>query len=665
MILLGQNKIQSRNITIITKDLDKQLVFYINKKNLIEKLAAFKHKKFKKHINLTKEFLTDPLFLKFADFLLKKNSNGVYLNLEKINNKIFTEIAMDLKIGNYKIGSIRKLQVLEFGIEGIKKNNIALLSRKDQILQNSLAILLDMIYEKNQSAEFKWNLNHLVVLLRIKCYWVCLPYYIEIILGQLFTSTHCHILINTLKKKINDKRFLDLFFKMYNCFILCPGGFYLEKQKKKLQVNFFSFILCNIFLFRLDVFIRNIILMLHLKQKDFQVINSDCTVLLDNTLSFKLKNNRNLIYKSKIKYIRYRDCCLLGIKGSYNFVYNLKKRLVFFFQSTFHFKIQAHTLKIINTYCNKVKFLGFIIYNSCFSKLLSKKSVFVNKVKHINKSNFILNNLKPQQNYNISNIEKFLSNVSPFLKFNEHNTISLFSKKNKTFVSSNYLFFIKIVFKIITYYLFYFISLYIKKNFLTCTVKNNLKYSNIYEFADLYTLILIANLNYKGFFFLSWGYIQNLFLQQFKIYFSSHNIKKNSLYNISPTIVCDFEKIQKDLITLGILNQKKKSICLFQIISESDFCIVQYYKKLAFFLLHYYCCADNFYKIQNFINFFLRASLVSTLKYKYKISSTNMLFKKFSTNLYVFTTNGLTSHFLTTEEIFYFKKNSLSHFVWL
>lgn len=153
--LIKQNKIQNRSITIVTKDLDKQLIFYINTQNFIEKLAAFKRKKCSKHINLTKEFLIDPIFLKFADFLLKKNSNGVHVNFEKLNNKIFTEIANAIKRGTFKVGSLRELEVIVFGTEGIKKNKIMILNRKDLILQHGLAILLDMIYEKNQSVEFK------------------------------------------------------------------------------------------------------------------------------------------------------------------------------------------------------------------------------------------------------------------------------------------------------------------------------------------------------------------------------------------------------------------------------------------------------------------------------------------------------------------------------
>ncbi len=149
-----QDKIQNIDRTIITKNLNKQLIFYRNTKDFIEKLATFKRKKCNKYFNLTKEFLIDPAFLKFAEFLLKKSSNGVHINLEKANNKIFTEIANTLTIGTYTVGSFKQVETIEFGMGGIKKTNNIILHRKDQIVQHGISILLAMIYEKNQLLGF-------------------------------------------------------------------------------------------------------------------------------------------------------------------------------------------------------------------------------------------------------------------------------------------------------------------------------------------------------------------------------------------------------------------------------------------------------------------------------------------------------------------------------
>lgn len=676
-----QNKIQDKNIAIITRDLNKQLIFFMNTKNLIEKLATFKRKKWSKYINLTKNFLIDPEFLKFADFLLKKHSNGVGFKLEKVGNKIFIDISIAIKKGIYKIGCSKQIEGFEFGTSGIKKNKIVILNRKDQILQHGIFILLAMIYEKNQGIEFNWNTNHHDVLRYIKQGWACLPYYLEINLGQSFDIIHCHVLINFLKKKICDKRLLDLLFKMYRGLLLCPVGFYLNQKNNKIQASSFSLILCNLFLSKFDGFVKNIFSM-----------SCTCNFSKLSRVSFNhspyhlrffrlnnwfqtpsLKKNCN-----KIRYIRYLENCLFGIKGSYFFVFNLKTRLKNFVQSVFHLKIKPNALKIINTYSNKVKFLGVIIYNQRLAALFSQKSPFLEKILGFYKKKFLSQKIKQQKTCFIetqcgsssSNMQDFMFNISPYVngepqkQVSQTNSVSFSFLKSKHFFLSNYLFFFKIVCKLIThYFLFFFISTQIKRAFFTSLIWINFKTCNIIEFADFLILFKISGLHYKWFFFSSWGFIQNLFLQQFKKYILLTNKKENGFSKITPVIVCDIDRIQKDLIALGMLNLKKKSICFFQVVSENDFFIVLYYKNLALYLLNYYRCVDNFYKIQNLVNWFLRNSLILTLKYKHKISSTKVLLKKFGVALHAYNNNNTNICFLTSESIFCLKKKYLSNFL--
>lgn len=135
---------------IITKDLDKKLVIYNSTKSIIDKLAAFKRKKCIKYINLTKDFLSDVAFLKFADFLLK-NSKGVHLNIGKVNNLWFNLAAESIATGQYKFDIIKCAEILQFSIEGMQKTNVMIPNVKEKILQQAMAILLEMIYEKDHA----------------------------------------------------------------------------------------------------------------------------------------------------------------------------------------------------------------------------------------------------------------------------------------------------------------------------------------------------------------------------------------------------------------------------------------------------------------------------------------------------------------------------------
>lgn len=245
------------NGSIVIKDLDKELIFYDSTINIIDKLAAFKCKKCFKYKDLTKEFLSDPAFLKFADFILKK-SKGVYFNITKFNNLWYSEAAGLISNGKYKLNIGKQFDMLQFNTDGIQKKYLTIINIKEQILQQAIAILLEMIYEKNQSnsKSLKWQINSHEVLHQIKFTWTSLPYYIELKLGQLFKKIHCRVLINILKKNISDKRFLDLIFRMYNSSLWCPDGFYLEINNKRIQSNLFSITLCNLFLNELDLFIK-------------------------------------------------------------------------------------------------------------------------------------------------------------------------------------------------------------------------------------------------------------------------------------------------------------------------------------------------------------------------------------------------------------------------
>ena len=73
---------------IADKGLSKELIDYNSRykgiTGIIEKLATFKRDKCGKFLNITKDFLVDPIFLKFSYYLIK-NNRGVSEDLDGIN----------------------------------------------------------------------------------------------------------------------------------------------------------------------------------------------------------------------------------------------------------------------------------------------------------------------------------------------------------------------------------------------------------------------------------------------------------------------------------------------------------------------------------------------------------------------------------------------------
>jgi hypothetical protein len=71
--------------SIVYKDFNKGIIIYDSTKSIIDKIFTFKIHKCGKFIDLTKNFLTDPKFLKFAYYQIR-NAKGAHVELDGIND---------------------------------------------------------------------------------------------------------------------------------------------------------------------------------------------------------------------------------------------------------------------------------------------------------------------------------------------------------------------------------------------------------------------------------------------------------------------------------------------------------------------------------------------------------------------------------------------------
>lgn len=99
---------------------------------------------------------------------------------------------------------------------------------------------------------------------------------------------------------------------------------------------------------------------------------------------FTLSNNNCII----IKYARYADNFLVGIRAAKKTVLKIKKGIIFFFKFTLHLQANKDKTKITHTYCEKAKFLGMNIYSIPRKHLLFKKARSLEKIKR-NKSRIV------------------------------------------------------------------------------------------------------------------------------------------------------------------------------------------------------------------------------------------------------------------------------------
>jgi len=130
-------------------------------------------------------------------------------------------------------------------------------------------------------------------------------------------------------------------------------------------------------------------------------------------------------------------------------------------------------------------------------------------------------------------------------------------------------------------------------------------------------------------------------------------------HNVRPIIVMDKDRIYEKLINALIMNNKKKPSAKTNISSMSDYNIISYFNVVARGLLSYYRCADDFYKMRSIVNWFLRYSAVSTIKFKHKLASRKTVFDTYGIDLNMINHEGKTIQFISTKEVMEIKQDFL------
>lgn len=128
-----------------------------------------------------------------------------------------------------------------------------------------------------------------------------------------------------------------------------------------------------------------------------------------------------------------------------------------------------------------------------------------------------------------------------------------------------------------------------------------------------------------------------------------------------PVILVDHKKLFERLVVSGMINKKKNPCGKINLVSSSDYNIVLYYRRVISGLLSYYRCADNFYKVKNMVNWFLRYSAISTIKQKHKMASRKVVVGRFGVNLRCHNHKGEVVQLQSREEINEMSKEFLAN----
>lgn len=361
--------------------------------NVINSLKQLYPEKDGIYIKITSRFLANPRFLKLAyGYIKNKKNNWIIIENTRINlNGMFLNwfenTAILLKKGTYEFNLNKKIKILKK--ETKFPITLTAVNSKDKIIQKAIQLIFEEIYEYkdkvflNCSHGFRLKKNYHTALKQIKKTWIEIPWFLRIGVKDTFKLINYNILISRLKKKIKDQRLFDLLQKMFKLKIISATGV-LKKNLGIYQGNILSPMLTNILFHDVDIYVKNKIILRYKKN-----INPTKSIMYYNAISFTHKEkqasqqkreqisrqNRQKAHKTGIrhvkrdnnliciKYLRYADKILMGIRGPKTLVIKILQTVEFFLKSNLQLNINKEESKIVNSFSNKIPFLGMLIHN--------------------------------------------------------------------------------------------------------------------------------------------------------------------------------------------------------------------------------------------------------------------------------------------------------------
>lgn len=111
---------------------------------------------------------------------------------------------------------------------------------------------------------------------------------------------------------------------------------------------------------------------------------------------YKSRSFRRLWKIKKIRR-RYADDFIIGVRGSQELAKKIKMLVNSFLKSNLHLQLNLEKTKITNTYSNKVRFLGMMIYNKYARDLPYRNSREIENLKRVKNKNQIIKSAKTKK----------------------------------------------------------------------------------------------------------------------------------------------------------------------------------------------------------------------------------------------------------------------------
>jgi len=294
------------------------------------------------------------------------------MSLKKIQR-----IIESLRDGRFRWTPVRRTYILK---KNGKRRPLGLPTWSDKLVQESIRVILEWYYEpqfSNASCGFRPRRGCHTALNRIAKTWTGTNWFIEGDISGCFDNIDHEILLNILREKIHDGRFINLISG------LLKSG-YMEDWKYNVtlsgtpQGGIVSPILANIYLDRLDKFAEQTLLtdfnrgkvrrtnqayhnlqkMAARRKKAGDIEGYRDCMRKKGLLPSKDVNDPN--YR-RLRYVRYADDFLLGFSGPKQEAVEIKSRLQTFLADSLKLSLSPEKTLITHARTQKARFLGYEI----------------------------------------------------------------------------------------------------------------------------------------------------------------------------------------------------------------------------------------------------------------------------------------------------------------
>ena len=273
-----------------------------------------------------------------------------------------------------------------------RKRPLGLPTANDKIVQEVMRMILEAVYEpvfSEFSFGFRTGLGCHDALYHVENRFRWVDYVIEGDIEQAYPSIDHHILVNLLKKRINDPRFIRLIWKLLGCGIL-EEEFIKYSKTGVPQGSVVSPILANIYYHELDEFVQELKENIETPRSNKNNLKSSAYKSLEYKINKVYKDMRKHEPQSmerqklakelktlrmerldtdglkekvtRIEYVRYADDWMIGVSGDRKLASNIKDKISDFMNNTLAQKLHPLKTKIIDFRKGNVQFLGYEIF---------------------------------------------------------------------------------------------------------------------------------------------------------------------------------------------------------------------------------------------------------------------------------------------------------------